>query len=153
MEVTQIRHATNRTNHSSFLADSTVDPKSRFLKSYTSSGLSNVDNLLLDDDDVVACKKARWMQMVVGTAKLFETRIIVFKAFCVSLSLSYLGCHANKENVTKMCKASSQFLSVACLPLTCLGHQFVRGLILVLPPFPVGISITSQERTKMNGNM
>ena len=56
-----------------------------FLKSYTSSsGLSGVDNLLLDDDVVGLQKKARWMQMmVVGTAKLFETRTIVFKAFCV----------------------------------------------------------------------
>ena len=86
MEVTQIRHATNLTNHSSFLADSPVDPKSRFLKSYTSSGLSSVDNLL--DDDVVACKKSQMdANGIVGTAKLFETRTIVFKAFCVPLSL------------------------------------------------------------------
>ena len=71
-----------------------------FLKSYTSSsGLSSVDNLLLDDDVVGLQKKARWMQMmVVGTAKLFETRIIVFKAFCVPLShqLCWLPCKQGK---------------------------------------------------------
>ena len=42
-------------------------------------------------------------------------------------SLSYVGCHANKENVMK-CKASSQFLSVACLPLRCLGHKVCQGV-------------------------
>ena len=56
-----------------------------------------MDNLLLDDD-VVVRKKVRWMQMMVlvGTAKLFETRIIVFHAFCVPLSVMLVARQTKK---------------------------------------------------------